>query len=65
MVLSVWVKDLLFKERYSVGLVIISIYFAGIFDIMSFFAIGIFLSFVVVETVGIFSPCRDVDLNTV
>jgi len=63
MVLSVWVEDLVFSETYCVRLVIISVNFAGIFYIMGFFAIGVFLGLVVVETVGIFNPGGDVDLN--
>jgi hypothetical protein len=48
---------------YCVRLVIISIDFAGIFYIMSFFTISVFLSFIVVETMGIFGPSGDVDLH--
>lgn len=36
-------------------------YFAGVFDILCLFAVGLILGLVVIEPVGIFDPGRDVD----
>ena len=43
---------------------IISIDFAWIFDILSFFSIGVFLGLIIIEAMGVFGPGGDVDFNT-
>ena len=59
----VGIDDLSYLTFYCVRFVVISKYFAGMFDKLSLSPIGLFCCFIVIETVRILGPGGDVDLN--
>jgi len=63
LVLVVGVEYLELLSMYCIGFVIISVDFAGILDVLGLPTISIFLCLIVIQSMGVFGPGGDVNLD--